>query len=96
MNELLVLISEGGTRREVFAKSLSIGSAEFYQAAATNHRPELKVCLADYFDYAGERYAEHDSTLYRVIRTYRAGQQMELTLTRASAEEVELYGTHHD
>lgn len=92
MNEVLLLIGEDGERREVFAKQNSIGMTEFYQAAATDYRPELKFTLTDYLDYNGETFAKYDGTLYRIMRTYRAGQEIELTLTHASAEEVELYG----
>lgn len=92
MNELLLLISEDGERREVFAKQNSIGTAEFYQAAATDYRPELKFTLADYYDYNGETFAKYEGKLFRIMRTYRAGQEIELTMTSASAEEVELYG----
>ena len=92
MNELLLLIGEDGERREVFAKQNSIGTTEFYQAAATDYRPELKLTLADYLDYNGETFAKYEETLYRIMRTYRAGQAIELTLTRASLEEVEMYG----
>ena len=92
MVDVLLLISDDGERREVFAKPLSIGTAEFYQAAATDYKPELKLALADYLDYSGETYVKHNGTLYRVLRTYRAGQELELTLTRASLEEVEMYG----
>ncbi len=92
MNEVLLLISEDGERREVFAKQNSIGMTEFYQAAATDYRPELKFTLTDYLDYNGETFAKFDGQLYRVMRTYRAGQAIELTLTRASEEEVEMFG----
>ena len=92
MTELLLLISDDGTKNEVLAEQLSIGTSEFYQAAATNLKPELKFSLADYLDYNGELYVKHGPDLYRVMRTYRAGQKLELTLTRASAEEVALYG----
>lgn len=92
MNELLLLISQDGERLEVFAKQNSIGMTEFYQAAATDYRPELKFTLTDYLDYNGETFAKYDGTLYRIMRTYRAGQAIELTLTHASAEEVDLFG----
>jgi hypothetical protein len=92
MNEVLLLIGEDGERREVFAKQNSIGMTEFYQAAATDYRPELKFTLTDYLDYNGETFAKYDGTLYRIMRTYRAGQAIELTLTHASAEEVDLFG----
>ena len=92
MNEVLLLIGENGARQEVFGKPISIGTTEFYQAAATNQKPELKFILADYLDYSGEPYVQYEGTLYRIMRTYRTGQEIELTLTLASAEEVELYG----
>lgn len=92
MHEILTLITES-SRRVVFCRVQSIGQAEFYQAQVTNITPELKFVLQDYLEYNGELYAEYDGTLYRVARTYRAGQQLELTCTRASAEEVEAYGT---
>jgi hypothetical protein len=92
MNELLLLIGEDGERREVFAKQDSIGMTEFYQAAATDYRPEFKFTLADYYDYNGETFAEYDGKIFRVMRTYRKGQEIELTLTRASLEEVEMHG----
>lgn len=92
MNEVLLLIGEDGTRREVFAKQLSIGMTEFYQAAATDYQPELKFALADYLDYNRESFVKYEGELFRVMRTYRAGQELELTLTRASAEEADIYG----
>lgn len=91
MNELLLLVDDNGRGREVFARRMSIGMSEFYQAAATEYRPELKFVIADYLDYNDEMFVRHESKWYRVIRTYRAGQELELTLTRASAEEVDLF-----
>lgn len=98
MNELLTLVartfeSDGytvkdETRREVFCKLASIGQTEFYLAQATELRPELKFILADYYDYAGEYLCIYEGEWYRIIRTYRAGQQMELIVQRAAAEEV--------
>lgn len=91
MNELITLI-EGDSRRDVFCELLSVGHAEFYEANATEYRPELKFLLADYLDYSGETLVKYDAKLYRVIRTYRIGQELELTVGRASAEEAMLYG----
>lgn len=92
MTEVLLLLTED-SQREVFCALKSIGATEFYQAQATDLKPELKFILEDHLDYEGEVYVEYEGTLYRVIRTYRAGLQLELTVTRASAEEVEMYGT---
>jgi hypothetical protein len=91
MNEVITLI-EGDSRREVLCGLRSVGHSEFYEAHATDYRPELKFVLADYLDYNGETLVKYGGDLYRVIRTYRTGQELELTVGRASAEEVELYG----
>ena len=70
------------TRREVFARLSSIGQKEFYQAQAVGLQPELKFILADYLDYEDEALVEHAGKRYRVLRTYRAGQELELTVYR--------------
>ena len=94
MNEVLTLIQQTQgvddygdlvtteTNREVFAKLGSIGQKEFYQAHAVGLQPELKFVLADYLDYEGETLLEHDGQRYRVLRTYRKGQELELTVYR--------------
>ena len=68
------------TERSVFAELKSIGQSEFYQAAATGLRPELRFRLSDYYDYDGEQIVEYNSSRYRVMRTYRSGQELELTV----------------
>lgn len=75
------------TSRQVFCGVRSIGQSEFYQAQTTNLQPEIKVVLADYLDYQGETLVEYDGTRYSVLRTFRAGQELELVLSRASTEE---------
>ena len=94
MNEIAVLIKreyQGATRvetkREVFCGFRSIGLREFYAANSTDYRPELKLVLADYLDYNGETLADYNGTRYRILRTYRTGQELELTLEKAPAEE---------
>lgn len=91
MTEIITLIGSD-SRRDVFCSLRSVGHTEFYEAHATEYHPELKFVLADYLDYDGEALVKHGGTLYRVIRTYRAGQELELTVGRASVEEAVLYG----
>lgn len=67
------------TARQVFCRVESIGMKEFYQASATGLKPEIKFTLADYLDYQGERLVQYDGHRYQVLRTYRAGQELELT-----------------
>lgn len=97
MSEVLTLVKrefdgDGCTlleesRREVFIRLDSIGQTEFYQAQATDLKPELKFVLTDYLDYEGEYLCIYEGTWYRVIRTYRKGQELEVIVQRASAEE---------
>lgn len=93
MNEVAVLIKReygrDDAKREVFCGIRSIGRVEFYQSSATDFHPELKLILADYLDYDGETLADYNGQRYRIIRTYRAGQELELTLERAPAEDGE-------
>lgn len=98
MHEVLILIKrlfDGDgctlleeTRREVFVRLASIGQTEFYQAQATDLRPELKFILDDYLDYEGEFLCIYDEVWYRVIRTYRTGQALEIVVQRAAADEI--------
>ena len=68
--------------RDVFAKMGSIGQKEFYQAHAVGLQPEIKFILADYLDCEGENLVQHDGQRYRVLRTYRKGQELEITVYR--------------
>ena len=77
------------TVRTVYAEVQSVGQTEFYQANANGFRPELKFVLADYLEYEGEmivRYAPFSANPsvaeYRVIRTYRKDNLLELTVQR--------------
>ena len=95
MNEVLTLIKRTpGTdeisKREVFCSLRSVGMREFYQAHAVDVHPEAVFVLEDYLDYDGETLADHEGTRYRVLRTYRTGQELELVVVRASAEEARL------
>lgn len=67
------------TSRRIFCSVASIGQREFYQAAATGLKPEIKFIMADYLDYRGEKLVEHDGKIYHVLRTFRNGQELELT-----------------
>ena len=75
------------TTRQVFATLKSITQSEFYQAQAAGFKPEVKFVIADFLDYHDEqviRYtpygeSEHE---YRVIRTYRDGNQLEIVCKR--------------
>lgn len=66
----------------------SVGMKEFYQAAATGFKPEIKVVLANWLDYHGEHrlkytpFGTSTEITYTIVRTYRDGDSIELTLER--------------
>lgn len=96
MTEVAILIKreygKDDILREVLCEVRSIGMKEFYSASSTDFRPELKLVLADYLDYEGETLADFNGVRYRILRTYRTGQTLELTLERAPEDEGEADG----
>lgn len=92
MNEIITLIlrtpgTDTVAKRDVFARTASIGMTEFYQANAQDIHPEAKFILTDYLDYNGETLLDWNGQRYRILRTYRTGQELELVVVRASYEE---------
>ena len=68
------------TKRKVFCQPRSIGMREFYAAQQTDLRPSVSLVLADYGDYQGEKRCIYGDDMYDVVRTYRNGTRLELTL----------------
>jgi len=67
------------TKREVYADRLSVNQSEFYQAAATGLKPELKFEI-QVAEYRGEPMLEYDTKTYTIIRTYNKGlDKLEIT-----------------
>lgn len=74
------------TTRDVFADVRSVGMREKYEALQAGLNPEFVFVLADYYEYEGEDEITYDGDTYRVIRTYRNGQSLEITVTRDASE----------
>lgn len=64
---------------DVFAKAMSIGQNEFYQAAASGLKPTIKFVIADFWDYADQKEIIYNGIKYNVLRTYRTGNALEIT-----------------
>lgn len=89
-NDVIFLISTQKTKNKVgdlieeriktmrFAKVKSIGQSEFYQAQAQGMKPEIKFVLADYLDYDNQEEVVYNNFVYKVLRTYRQGNEMEI------------------
>lgn len=80
------------TTRDIFATLKSISQSEFYQAQAAGLKPEAKFVIADYLDYDNEKvvryvpYGGAEAEEYRVLRTYRDGNTLELVCKRGVDE----------
>lgn len=69
------------SEKEVFARVLSVGMQEFYQAQSTGLKPELKFEIADYLDYNNEKELIYNDVKYQVLRTFRKnGKSLEITV----------------
>ena len=89
-NDVIFLISTQKTKNKVgdlieeriktmrFAKVKSIGQSEFYQAQAQGMKPEIKFVLADYLDYDNQEEVVYNNFVYKVLRTYRSGNEIEI------------------
>lgn len=64
-----------------FAKFKSVSLSEFYQAQTAGVKPEIKLEMADYFDYEEQEEVIYNDVLYKVLRTFRTmSNSIELTL----------------
>ena len=73
------------TQKEIFCNIMSIGQREFYDAQTVGAKPELKIVIADYYDYNDEEdiivVDYRGKTRYQVLRTYRVLGSNELEIT---------------
>ena len=73
------------TQKEIFCNIMSIGQREFYDAQTVGTKPELKIVIADYYDYNDEEdiivVDYRGKTRYQVLRTYRVLGSNELEIT---------------
>lgn len=74
------------TPRQVYCSVSSVGRSEAYKAMANGLHPEFVFLLSEYTDYQGEKIVEYHGTRYRVIRTYRQNQGIELTVEEATID----------
>lgn len=68
------------TSRQVFCSVRSVGMTEAYTALSNGLHPSFVFTLSDYADYNGEKICEYNGVRYRIVRTYRQNQGIELTV----------------
>ncbi len=65
---------------KVFCNVKSIGQSEFYQAEAAGLKPEIKI-ETKLIDLTNVTHIKLHGTLYKVLRTYKKQDIIEITLT---------------
>ena len=81
---------EHEVRRKVLAEERSVSQNEFFQGMAIGYKPEVKFILENWKDYQGEEIVEYVPFMcdpnkpvrLTVLRTYNAGDTLELTCYR--------------
>lgn len=104
MNEVIYLLQIENKENEIgdplripkkikrYAEKLEIGQKEFYQAAATSLKPEIKFAIWKY-EYNNEMFFEYKERNYKIIKTYerKIDEKIELTATSVTNKEVSAY-----
>ena len=81
-------------KKDRYAEKIEIGQKEFYQAAATGLKPEVKFAIWK-FEYNDEMFFEYEGRNYKIIKTYerKTDEKIELTGTSVTNKEVMAYGS---
>lgn len=67
--------------REIFCAEQSIGYREHYQAAAVDLRPEV-ILKVPYDAWDGQTIVKYNDVIYHIVKNYKKGEEIELTLER--------------
>lgn len=81
-----VLETPTETPKQVYCTVRSVGMNEAYTAMSNGLHPQFIFDLTDYSDYNGEKVCEYKGVRYRIIRTYRRNQSIELTVEEATID----------
>lgn len=74
------------TEKTVYCTVKSVGMNEAYKAMANGLKPQYVFTLTDYADYNGEKVCKYNGVRYRIIRTYRNNQGIELTVEEVTID----------
>ena len=73
-------------QRTVYCTVRSVGMTEAYRAMSNGLHPSFVFDLTDYSDYHGEKVCIYKGVRYRIVRTYRQNQSIELTVEEATVD----------
>lgn len=78
-------------KKEVIGINFSITSREYYESKRSDIRIDVAVKIQS-FIYDSSKYVDIGSVIYKIERTYTAGQYIELYLKRTSIKPGEIIG----
>ena len=68
-----------------YCNEKSIGQSEFYHSASVGFKPEIKL-EAKLIDLSGVTHVKYNDVIYKILRTYKKEDIVELTLTSTVVE----------
>ncbi len=68
-----------------YCNEKSIGQSEFYQSASVGFKPEIKL-EAKLIDLTDVTHIRYNDTIYKILRTYKKEDIVELVLTSTVVE----------
>lgn len=68
-----------------FCNEKSIGQSEFYQSEAVGFKPEIKL-ETKLLDLADVTHVKYNNIIYKILRTYKKEDNIEITLTSTVIE----------
>lgn len=63
-----------------YCNEMSIGQSEFYQSASVGLKPEIKL-KTKLIDLSGITHIKYNSKVYKILRTFKKEDEIEITLT---------------
>ena len=90
MKEIITLDSKNRpkvsyTESLFYCNEKSIGQSEFYQSASVGFKPEIKL-EAKLIDLSDVTHVKYNDVIYKILRTYKKEDIVELTLTSTVVE----------
>lgn len=73
------------TENIFYCNEKGIGQSEFYQSASVGYKPEIKL-EAKLIDLTGVTHVKYNEKIYKILRTYRKEDMVELILTSTVVE----------
>lgn len=73
------------TEEKIYCNSKSITQSEFYQSATVGLKPTIKL-ECKLIDVNGVDHVKYNNEIYKILRSYRKEDKIEITLVRTIME----------